>query len=132
MKKYLGNSALKSLEKIGDILCPKNGEFPSYSEFGAIEFVDQMLQYAPASDIKDLNFLLSVLSIMPSFILKWIVRHMTTSVENNGVLSPLFRQLNFGFRGLIFSSYYAGKRPKNYTGKLPTELIDFSLNRKLD
>jgi len=129
-KQILGNRSKIGLKRIGDILCPKNAEFPSYSESGAIEFVDEMIEYAPVSDISDLALLLSILSFMPSFVLQWVVRKMTNSHSaGDGTLDVVFRQLDFGLKGIILGSYYSGKRSSTYTGKLPTEIIDFEINR---
>jgi len=125
----LGNRAKKALIRIGDIICPENEDFPSYSTLGAIEYVDSMVIYAPENDIKDLNLLLSILSFTPKALLQWIIYRMSNTGEASGFIPTTFRQLNFGFRGLIFSSYYCGKRPQGYKGKLPSELIKFSINR---
>lgn len=125
----LGNRSKIALNKLGDILCPKHEEFPSYSELGAVCFVDGMLEYAPASDAKDLNLLLTILSFFPRFILEYFIQKMGVSFNDKGGIWVLMRQLNFGIKGLIFSSYYCGKRPQGYTGKLPTDVIGFSLNR---
>ncbi|PCJ87837.1 MAG: hypothetical protein COA57_03975 [Flavobacteriales bacterium] len=125
----LGNSAKKALNRIGDIICPKNGDFPSYSEYGAIEHVDDMLETAPESDINDLNMLLAILSFMPNAILKWLVKSVSKSHWKNGGVTTLFRQLDFGLKGIIFGTYYSGKKTAVYNGKIPTEVIGFSINR---
>ena len=125
----LSNQAQKTLNRLGDIMCPRNDDFPSYSELGAIEFVDGLLQYAPEKDIKDLNMLLAVLAVCPTGLLRGLVKKMNNSHNGKGGASILFRQLDFGIKGIVFSTYYCGKRPSNYKGKLPTEIIDFSLDR---
>jgi hypothetical protein len=129
-KQILSNRAKIGLKRIGDILCPQNGEFPSYTQSGAIDFVDEMLIYAPASDISDLGLLLSILSFMPNFVLHWVVKKMTNShAAGDGSLAVIFRQLDFGLKGIILGTYYSGKRSASYSGKLPTEIIDFQINR---
>jgi hypothetical protein len=126
---YLSPSALKGLNRIGDILCPGDGEFPSYSTVGCIEHVDIALEYAPAADIKDLGLLLSILSFMPTFVLRWLVNQMADSHDSDGPLSPTFRQLDFGLRGIIFGTYYSGRSGSNYKGPNTHELVGFSINR---
>ena len=34
--KYLSNSALKAINRIGDLMIHRNGEFPSFSEVGGV------------------------------------------------------------------------------------------------
>ncbi|MBL4585441.1 MAG: hypothetical protein JKX84_00060 [Flavobacteriales bacterium] len=105
---YLSNSGLRALSRIGDILCPGDHEFPSYSETGCIEHVDRMLATVPPADMKDLGLLLSVLSFTPGFFLRWLVTQMAKTDESTSTLSGLFRMLDFGLRGIIFGTYYSG------------------------
>ena len=125
----LSNTAKKTLNRIGDIICPKNEEFPSYSEYGGIEFVDDMLSTAPASDISDLNLLLTVLAVVPNGVLRWLVKSSGESHNKEGMIATLFRQLDFGLKGIILSTYYSGIKTSTYNGKMPTEVIGFSINR---
>ena len=129
MAKTLSNTALKTINRIGDIICPKNGEFPSYSETGCVEHVNSMIIYAPDADIGDLNMLLSILSVMPSSVLRWLVNTMTASHQKEGGFATLMRQLDFGLKGIILGTYYSGKVGSNYSGKKPTEVIEFDINR---
>ena len=124
--------ALKTLNRIGDIYIPRNGEFPSFSEYGGIEHIDKLAGYAPVDDIGDLNMLLGVLGFMPGFVLRFIVHLCAKSPDSNSPISPLLRQLNLAFRGLIFGCYYAERPGSNYNGKDPVELINFSINRVTD
>ena len=126
---YISTKALKGLNRVGDILCPGDGEFPSYSTLGCIEQVDIALEYAPSSDINDLGLLLSILAYMPDLVLRWLVNQMAESHESNRSFSTTFRQLDFGLRGIVFGTYYSGRSGKNYTGPNTHELVGFSINR---
>lgn len=53
MSTILNNRAIRAMERIGDIMIPKNGDFPSFSETGSIEHIDDLVAYAPEEDIKD-------------------------------------------------------------------------------
>ncbi|HXH17580.1 MAG TPA: hypothetical protein VNJ07_00750 [Chitinophagales bacterium] len=128
----LSPRAKKSLVRIGDILLPKNEDFPAFSETGSIEYIDNLTACAPESDIHDLNRVLSMLSYMPDFVLKWLVSKMVNSHNSNGMLSSVFRQLDFGLRGLIFSCYYSGKTGSHFKGKNPLEVIGFEIKRVED
>lgn len=129
MSKIFSSSALKALTRIGDIIAPKNGEFPSFSEVGCLEHVDDVAAYAPQNDLKDLNLVLSILSFMPGFFLKWLVKTMNNSHAKNGGFSDTFRMLDLGLKGIIFGTYYSGKIGKNFKGKSPVQVIDFSMTR---
>ena len=129
---YLGNRSLIALGCIGDIFCPKNGDFPSFTESGCLEHVDKMLAYIPENDRKDLNLVLSILSFMPGFVLVWLIQKTSRSHDQAGPLSAIFRQLDFGLKGIILGTYYSGKTGKKFTGKNPLEVIGFELKRIVD
>ena len=132
MPHQLSPRAKKTLTRIGDILIPRNGEFPSFSETGSIEHIDHLTAYAPEGDLKDLSMLLSVLSIKPDFVLRWLVKKMEQSPNSNSMIAPLFRQLDFALRGLIFSCYYSEKMGAAYNGKKPLDIIGFGIKRVED
>ncbi len=129
---YLSNRALRSLNRFGDIIIPRNGQFPSFSEYGGLEHIDKLIGYAPQDDIADLNTLMTILSFMPTLVFRIIIKMCTNAAEKNGPLSSLLRQLNLAIRGLIFSCYYSERPGRNYNGVHPTELINSSINRVID
>ncbi len=129
MSKLLSKAAVNGLNRIGDIMIPKNGEFPSFSEVGGLEYIDDLVSYAPQDDISDLGMVLSILSFMPGFVLRWLVNKLEDAQYSNGPLSPIFRQLDFALRGLLFSCYYTEKVGSNYTGKKPLDIIGWEIKR---
>lgn len=129
---YFSNRALKTFNRLGDILLPKNGEFPSFSEYGGIEHIDKIVAYAPESDISDLNMALGIFYFFPDFILKFIIILCANAANKNGPVAPLLRQLNMGIRGLIFACYYAERPGSNFNGKDPIEIIGYDMKRVID
>lgn len=129
MSKILSSLAIKTLYRMGDIMVPRNGDFPAYSEVKGLEYIDEMLCYAPENDIKDLNLLLSILSFMPTFVLRWLIAKMGKSHNEEGGISVIFRQLDFGIRGIVFATYYTEKTSSSFKGKKPIETIGYSINR---
>jgi hypothetical protein len=129
MSKILSSNAIKALYRIGDIMVPKNEEFPSYSEVRGLDFIDDVLVYAPENDIADLNMLLSLLNFMPTVILKWLVSKMAESHKEEGALAVVLRQLDFGIRGIIFSTYYTEKTSLSFKGKKPIDIIGYNISR---
>ena len=129
---YFSKSALKTLNRFGDILIPANGDFPSFSEYGGLEHIDKLVAYAPVDDIGDLNMVLGILNVFPNFVLKILIALMASSQKRRGPLAPLLRQLNLAIRGLLFACYYAERPGENYEGKDPVDVIDFEINRVVD
>lgn len=130
--RYFSKRAIKGLNKVGDILIPANGEFPSFSEYAGIEHVDAMASYAPEEDIESLSVVMAIFSFLPTFVLRMIVALLATAQKRKGPLAPLLRQLNLGLRGLIFACYYAERPGTDYKGKDPVDVINFSIHRAED
>jgi len=129
---YFSNRALKTFNRFGDILLPKDGDFPSFSEYGGIEHVDKIVAYAPESDISDLNTVFGILSFMPNFVLKFVIILCANAATKNGPIAPLLRQLNMGIRGIIFACYYAERPGKQFNGKDPIDIIGYDMQRVVD
>ena len=129
---YFKPAALKGLNRIGDVFIPKSGELPSFSEFDGIEFIDDVIAYAPDEDIASLNLVLSIFSFLPEGLLHWIADQMVAASYKDGGLAALLRQLNIGLKGILYSCYYSGKAGRSYQGKNPLEVIGYSVNRVED
>ena len=127
--KYLSNSALKSLGRIGDLLIPGDSAFPSFTAYGFLDHIDDLVAYVPEDDRSSLNMVLAILSPMPDSVLNWLIKKMATAHQNTGPLGDVFRQLNMGIRGIVFSLYYSEKPGEAYLGENPTEMIGFKLNK---
>ena len=127
---YFSKGALKALNRIGDIMIPQNEEFPSFSQSGGLKDIDALVAYAPVDDIKSLNSLLGILAIMPNGILNWVLKKMHNAKDgSDGPISSLFRQLDFGMRGLIYSCYYSEKIESTSNQKSPIDIIGFEVTR---
>ena len=127
---YFSQRGLKGLNRIGDILLPGDGEMPSFSAYGGLENVDDLVAYAPPEDISLLNTVLAVLSFLPAGMLRWLVGKMSAvTPAETGVMAPLYRQLNIGLRGILFSLYYGEKAGSGYTGQDPLAVIGYEINR---
>ena len=130
--KFLNKSAVKGLSRIGDILIPGNSRFPSFSQYQCLDHIDDVLAYAPTDDVSDLKMVLSIFSFLPKSTLRWIVKQMETAHKGSGAISSLFRQLNMGIRGIVFSLYYSEKPGPGFHGDNPIEMIGFTLNKIQD
>ncbi len=129
---YFSPRALKALNRLGDIMIPANGDFPSFSQYGGLEHIDKMVSYAPMDDIGDLNMALGLLQFMPTFALRQLVQRMSDAQDNDTLLGMPLRLLNLAIRGLVFACYYAERPGNNFHGKDPVEIIGFQINRVID
>lgn len=120
-------AAKKALVRLGDIYLPGDQDMPAFSAAGGIKHVDKYIANAPADDIASLNIVLVILSIMPGFVLRWLVKKLSTAAANNGPLGTILRQLNIGIRGLLFSCYF--NDDVGVPGKRPIDIIGFNVNR---
>jgi hypothetical protein len=129
---YFKPAALKGLNRIGDVFIPRAGDLPSFSEFGGIEHIDDVVAYAPEEDIANLNLVLAILSVLPQGMLRWAADRMMAASHKDGRLATLLRQLNIGLKGILFSCYYSGRAGSSYAGKNPLDVIGYSVNRVED
>ena len=129
---YFSPAALKGLNRIGDIFIPGGDDLPSFSEFGGIEHVDDIVSYTPKEDVASLNMVFLIFSVLPKRILCLVANQMVAASYRDGFLDSLLRQLNIGLKGILFSCYYSGKGGSSYAGKNPLEVIRYSVNRVLD
>jgi len=127
--KYLSKSALKAFGRIGDLLIPGDDTFPSFTAYQCLDHIDDLVGYVPEDDRQSLNMVLGILSPMPNAVLKWLIKKMAKSHMDNGLLGDVYRQLNMGIRGIVFSLYYSEKPGLKYKGENPTEMIGFKLNK---
>ncbi len=116
---YLSVRELKGLKKIGDIMIPRQGDFPSFSETGCLMYVDDAVAYLDPIDLNDLKSFLRVASFLPSFIVKFVLKLLDW-----GFFS-LLRLGNLGIRGIVFSLYYSNKTAPDYKGSKPHDLIGY-------
>jgi hypothetical protein len=134
MANFFSTRATKGLLKVGDIYCPKNGEFPSFTEAAGTTYLTNLVANVPPDDFSSLSLVLAIFSFLPNGILHWIINACTNAQNNpsDGILSSTLRQLNIGLRGLCYSIYYSEFTNPNFTAKKPLEVIDYKLNRVVD
>ena len=126
---YFSRQAMRGLNRLGDLFLPRNGDWPSFSEYGCAANVDDLLAYAPPDDIATLNSVLSVLSLMPDGFLRYLADQMENSPSIENPSGSLLRLLNLGLRGILFSLYYANKAGPGYQGMHPHDVMGYQLKR---
>ena len=134
MANFFSTRATKGLLKVGEIYCPKNGEFPSFTETAGTAYLNNLVSNVPEDDFNSLSLVLAIFSFLPNGILNWIINLATKSQDNpsDGIIPSTLRQLNIGLRGLCYSIYYSEFNNPDFKGKTPLQVIDYSLNRITD
>lgn len=129
----LNRVQLAALNKIGNIICPAHREekLPSFQELGVVEHVDILLVEIPPADLADLKLLLSLLGLLPEFMLSWLLSALEKGRDLNGAVGTLVRTVRFGLRGIIFSLYYSGlKGSAAETVLTPVDRIGYKVTHR--
>ncbi|MDX1695028.1 MAG: hypothetical protein R3208_14780 [Ketobacteraceae bacterium] len=124
---YFSTTQLEAIEKLGDIIVPANGAFPSFSDTGCIEHIDTVMAPAHEEDLKALGMLLLVLRYTPRLCIRWLLELMNRAEAMPRWLAPPFRLLNISLKGIVFSLYYSNLTRDSYLGPRPFDAIDYEL-----
>lgn len=128
----LSPMALRGLRRLGDVIIPGDGEFPSFTGSGCIDRANELAAEAPPDDIRALGMLLSILAIKPKFALRMLCWMMMNANRFPEFIAVPLRQLNIGLRGLIVSPYFANYTGPDFSGTTPHEVMDYKLTRLKD
>lgn len=124
--KTLSPLAMRGLNHFGDALIPGGIQgLPSFSDLGCAEKVELLLSEMPEQDVKDLQLLLSIFGVLPTFCARWFFALLEWA---NGFQTPHFgilRLMRLGLKGLVMSLYYSGYAGKNYQGPKPLDVLDY-------
>jgi hypothetical protein len=115
---------IRALNRIGNVILPENDPFPSFEQTGCARFLSRALANAYPQDRNDMLFLLNVLSFMPGFVLRFLVKKM-----ENPESGTLFRKLNFGLKGVIYTLYYSEWVEEHFQGIAPVRIVGYRLHR---
>ena len=118
---------LEAIEKLGNIMIPANGSFPSFSDTGCIEQIDTVMSPAHQEDIKLLGVLLNVLHYTPAPFIRGLLNLMGKAELMPSWIAPIFRLLNVSLNGIVYSLYYSNMTRASYTGPRPFDAIDYDI-----
>ncbi len=117
-----------ALNRLGDIICPRNGEFPSFSDLDCVHHAHIVLDEIPEQDLKDLKLLLMVLWFLPAPLMRIFLSCLEKMKEMGGEVGTLVRMLQFGLRGIAFALYYSDmKGPKAVATQTPVNVLGFKV-----
>ena len=118
-----------ALNRLGNVICPKNEEFPSFSELDCIHHAYIVLDELPEQDSSDFKMLLFVLWFFPAPFMRIFLNTIEKLKDMNGEIGALIRMLNFGLRGVVFALYYSGLTgPNAVTTKTPVNVVGYQVN----
>lgn len=124
--KHLSRRGMLALNRLGDLMLPRFEEFPAFSETGCVQYVDDVMDYAPQDDVKSLAVLLAILSFCPTILLKGFVALTQRGQTMQGPLGPLLRLLDMGVRSVVVTLYFSGKTAPGFQGRTPLELTGYA------
>jgi acyl-CoA reductase-like NAD-dependent aldehyde dehydrogenase len=114
--KYLNDRQLSGLKKLGDIILPGDSELPAFSKTGFELHVDRICKYMNQDDLEGIELLLSIFSWLPSLAIRILLK-IAQKPRGEGSLAALFRQLDIGLKGIIFTLYYSNLETANEKAK---------------
>jgi len=127
--RHLGPRQRRGLLKLGDVWCPGDGEFPSFSDLGCAEHVDAVLDEMHPADFAQLKLLLAAMAALPARAIARIIE-LSERGDELSPTNPVGGQLRFvrlGVRGLVLGLYWSGRTGEHHDGKSPLELIGYQV-----
>lgn len=112
LSKHLSERQISAINRVGDVMIPGDGEFPSFSGSGCVRHVDRVLNFMPAQDLGDLKILLLLLSLFPPFLIAWFLGFLERTANWGSWLDfmgGILRLIRLGLRGLIVTLYYSNR-----------------------
>ena len=100
----------KGLNKIGDVYCPGDGDFFSFTKSRSAELAPRMLENLPDQDRKDLLLLLTVISFLPNLFVRGLVVILERVTDLPTPVGALLRMMQLGLKGIVMSLYYSGEQ----------------------
>lgn len=126
--RFLNETQIRGLDKLGDVYFPGDGEFPSFSACGCVEHVDIALEGLPEDDRGSLKMLLSIVGMAPVGLARLLVRMAEGGAKWPGPLGVGMRFLRLGLRGVVTSLYYSGETGSGYAGRSTLDAIGYEVS----
>lgn len=115
--KHFGRIQTKGLEKLGDVIIPGEGIFPSFSSTGFSSEIDRMLDFMYEDDREGITLLMTLFAFTPTCFIKWIVLLSEKNAAFPDLIGAPLRMIQLGLKGLILTLYYSNIDDINGTGK---------------
>jgi aldehyde dehydrogenase (NAD+) len=108
MRHDFSKLSLFGLKKAGDIVLPGGDDFPRFSETNFLDHFGRISHYMTPDDREGFKLLTALMGLMPSFAIRLMLEVVSNDRFMPGPIAALFRQINVGVKGVLFSMYYSG------------------------
>ena len=126
---------LKSLERVGNLYIPGNGNLPAFSETGCLQHVDVVLDEVDPGDVQLLGILLLVLRWMPAFIIEFLLTLMDQHDRCPEWMAGPLRLISLALKGITMSLYYSGlqgSQQASQNTRAVHDIMEYSLHCEPD
>jgi hypothetical protein len=103
----LKDSQVKGLHKLGKVIIPDFPGFPTFAETQPHKHINGMIDYMYADDKSAILIILSLFSVLPVFVIQWIMLFIDWGAKLKGLPGAPFRMLQIALKGLVFTLYYS-------------------------
>ena len=100
-------SHIKGLYKLGKVIIPDYPGFPAFAEIEPQKHVNEMVDYMYEDDRTAILIILSLFSVLPSFVIKWKMLFIDWGAKWKGAPGAVFKMLQIALKGLVFTLYYS-------------------------
>ncbi|MCG8673182.1 MAG: hypothetical protein MI867_27590 [Pseudomonadales bacterium] len=129
---YFNSIQLTSLQRIGNLYMPGNGNMPSFSETACLEHVDVVLDEIDPGDRSLLGLLLLALRWVPLFLIEILLKQMDQHHRYPELLAGPLRLMSLALKGISMSLYYSGMQGAQSQGASVFSVMDYSLHCEPD
>lgn len=104
--KHIGPLQIQGINKLGEVYMPGGSGFAGFTRSGCVAEVDRILDPMPAKDRGDLKLLLTLMGLVPAFMVAGFVWFLERSTRWGDWAGP-FKFVRMGVRGLAMTLYYS-------------------------
>lgn len=120
--------SLKGIQKAGDIVLPGGDGFPRFSETDFIQHFGRISHYMTPEDREGFKLLTAIMGIMPSFMIHLMLVMVSHHEKVPSFIGAIFRQVNMGVKGVLFTMYYSGLDETNQERSKIFKLMKYETN----
>ncbi|HSP96678.1 MAG TPA: aldehyde dehydrogenase family protein [Candidatus Dormibacteraeota bacterium] len=99
---------LATLNRVGDLMIPGDGDLPSFSASRCAEQADRMLAHMYDADREGIVMLLGVFRVLPNVAVRAILRLCDHEARFPDPIGSALRMIGIGVKGVVMTLYYSG------------------------
>jgi aldehyde dehydrogenase (NAD+) len=104
----LSRVQLATLNRVGDLMVPGDGELPSFSASGCAAQADRMLAHMYDADRDGVLMLLGLFRFLPNAAIRGLLRLCDHEARFPGPIGAGLRMVGIGVKGVVMTLYYSG------------------------